>query len=43
LLTHTTGNQSLAAKISGLQRSYVNKIVNEVNLATTGSQPENVE
>jgi DNA-binding protein Fis len=43
LLTHTNGNQSLAAKISGLQRSYVNKIVNELNLGTAGSRPEGFE
>jgi DNA-binding NtrC family response regulator len=30
LLSHTGGNQSTAARVSGLQRSYINKVVQQL-------------
>jgi two-component system, NtrC family, response regulator GlrR len=39
LLVHTNGNKSLAARISGLERSYLNKVANQLR-AGTAEEPE---
>jgi DNA-binding NtrC family response regulator len=40
LLSHTGGNQSSAAKISGLQRSYLNKVVQQLKTGNEFSSPD---
>jgi DNA-binding protein Fis len=38
-LTHTNGNQSKAAQISGLQRSYLNRVLGQLKAGRANVLP----